>query len=64
MVSIADNIRQLRLARGFSQADLAEKMGVHRQRISEWENGKVSPTADSIIKTAIALGIEPADLFK
>lgn len=64
MVSVADNIRRLRIEKGFSQAILAEKIGTQRQRISEWENGKVSPTADSIIKMAIALGIEPADLFK
>ena len=39
MADIARNIKQLRMQREMSQAQLAEKVGVTRQTISGWERG-------------------------
>lgn len=56
---IAERIRQARLAAGFTQEQLADKMGMTKQVISKYENGKSEPSASVIMKLAKALGQEP-----
>ena len=36
---LADKIMELRKKNGWSQEELAEKIGVSRQSVSKWENG-------------------------
>lgn len=36
---ISENIMKLRKKLGFSQEEVAEKIGVTRQTIAKWENG-------------------------
>ena len=36
---LADKIIDLRKKNGWSQEELAEKLGVSRQAVSKWENG-------------------------
>ena len=40
---IAQNLSVLRKHHGYSQEDVAEKIGVSRQAVAKWETG-VSPT--------------------
>lgn len=50
---------QLRLARirsGYSQDDLAAKVGVSQQSIAKWESGAASPRARRMIALAAAIG--------
>lgn len=47
-MNLSDKIRIIRKARGYSQEDIGYKIGVSRQTISDWENGKFEPTLDSI----------------
>ncbi|QLH74474.1 MAG: ankyrin repeat domain-containing protein [Methanomassiliicoccales archaeon] len=47
--SIAVKIRNLRERNGLSQEDFAQKLGVARPTISNWENGKVIPTSEQLI---------------
>lgn len=42
-IVIANNIRDLRKSHGFTQADLAERLGYTVQAISRWEKGKSLP---------------------
>ncbi len=42
-MEIGKRITELRKAKGFSQEELAEKVGVARQTISKWELGETSP---------------------
>ncbi len=42
-MEIGEKIFQLRKKKGFSQEELAEKLGVARQTISKWELGETSP---------------------
>ena len=37
-MNMADRIQYLRKAKGISQEELAEKMGVSRQAVSKWES--------------------------
>lgn len=42
-------LKELRSARGISQQELAELVGVSRQTISRWENEIVQPSADNLM---------------
>ncbi|HEX7855345.1 MAG TPA: helix-turn-helix transcriptional regulator [Sphingobium sp.] len=55
---LARNLRQLRLARGFSQDDLAAEAGLRQALISAIEVGTANPTLDSLDRVASALKID------
>ena len=38
-MELSERILQLRKARGLSQEELAERLGVSRQAVSKWESG-------------------------
>ena len=48
-MNIADRIQNLRKAKGISQEDLADKVGVSRQAVSKWESEQSVPDLDKII---------------
>jgi transcriptional regulator with XRE-family HTH domain len=56
---IAERIRQAWLAAGFTHEQLADTVGMTKQAISKYENGKSKPTASVIMKLAKALDQEP-----
>ena len=45
---LADKIIDLRKKNGWSQEELAEKLGVSRQAVSKWENGDSAPDLDRL----------------
>lgn len=45
-------IRDLRSARGLSQVELAEKLGVTKQSVSNWENDNIQPPIEMLVKIA------------
>lgn len=58
-----DLLKQARLEAGLTQADLAKRMGVTPQYISQYETGKRRPKYETIKKIAYALEISLADLI-
>lgn len=48
-MNMADRISNMRKAKGMSQEELADKMGVSRQAISKWESGQSSPDIEKLI---------------
>lgn len=40
---LSENLLNLRKLHGFSQEDVAEKIGVSRQAVAKWENGTTTP---------------------
>lgn len=56
-------VRELRLARGFSQERLGEIANLHRNYIGGVERGERNIGLDNIHALAEALGVEVADLF-
>jgi transcriptional regulator with XRE-family HTH domain len=56
-------LRNIRLRRGLSQADLSAKTGVAEYTISEIEAGKRTPRPSTLRKLAQGLGVEVADLY-
>jgi transcriptional regulator with XRE-family HTH domain len=57
-------LRRLRTRRLWLIGDLAEKSGVHRNLISDYELGKSGAHPDTIRKLAAALDIDPVELLK
>jgi len=55
MRDIGKNIKDLRVARNMKQDQLAEKLFVTRQTVSNYENGKSRPDIDTIIKLSEVL---------
>lgn len=45
-----DIIKKLRTAHNYSQVQLAEKLGVSKQTISNWENNNILPSIDMLIR--------------
>jgi transcriptional regulator with XRE-family HTH domain len=62
MPRINVNILELRKRRGWTQAELAERVGVSQATVSSWERD-VQPSAGSTYKLAQALGCAMEDLF-
>jgi len=56
-------IVELRTQKGWSQSELARKLGKDRQALEKLENGKVNPTLYSLNQVATALDISLSDLF-
>lgn len=49
IMTIADRIQSLRKAKGISQEELADKIGVSRQAVSKWESEQSSPDLEKVI---------------
>ncbi len=58
--TLENNVRQFREERGWTQAQLAEEMGVSRKTVNTVENGIFSPSVIVALKFAAALG-QPVD---
>jgi DNA-binding XRE family transcriptional regulator len=64
MNSIGEAIKYLRAKRGMSQDALAETVGVSRQAISNWENGKTQPDADTLAKLGALFDVSVDSIIK
>lgn len=54
---LAQRIRRLRLRRGLERSELAERLGVSRQRVGNWERGGNTPSVSSLPGLARELGV-------
>ena len=63
-LSISEKLKQARLATGLSQEDVAEKVGVSRQTVSNWETGKSYPDIASVITLSDAYSVPLDSLMK
>jgi len=62
--TVRTNIRCYREYRKWTQARLAEKLGISVNFLSDIENGKKWISPASMVKFASVLNIEPFELFK
>lgn len=53
----ADKIKALREAKGWTQADLARKMGVTRNGVNSWEQGLSMPSPACLVDLAKVLSV-------
>jgi transcriptional regulator with XRE-family HTH domain len=60
---IAENIKQLRKTKGWSQTQMADKIKAHLSHINRIETGKYPPSLDDLIKIADVLEVPLEQLF-
>lgn len=60
----SEKLKTLRIARGLTQADIAERLHISRQAISKWENGLNEPDIMSIIKLCDILDTSLDELLR
>jgi len=63
-MTMGEKILNMRKARGWSQEELAEKIGVTRQAVSRWESGSAKPDADKIIAVCDLFGVSADYLLR
>lgn len=56
-MGISDNIKRLRLVNDWTQEQLAEKVGVTRATVTQWETGWSQPRMGKVEKLAAAFGV-------
>ena len=56
-IQIQQMIHDTRMAKGWTQKDLADKMRVKQSLVSRWESGDCNYTIDTLIDIADALGL-------
>lgn len=57
-------MRALREERGYSQEELAERAGLHRNYVGGIERGERNVALENIAKLAKALAVQTRDLFE
>jgi len=58
-----NRIRVLRADKGWSQAELADRVGVSRNSINSVENGKFDPSLPLAFRIADAFGLKIEEVF-
>ena len=52
-----EQIRRLRTARGITQVELAHRLGVSKQSVSNWESNYIQPSIELLEKIADLFGV-------
>lgn len=55
-----ERIRLLRVANAMSQVELAKKLNVTKQSVSNWENDNIQPSIEMLVKLSKIFGV-PTD---
>ena len=61
---LKDNLMMLRKLNGYSQEQIAEKIGISRQAYEKWENGATIPDIDKAALLADVYGVTLDSLMK
>lgn len=61
--SFGHRLARLRKERGFTQVELAEKVGIIQVLVSDYERNKLRPYADIVVRFALALGVSADQLL-
>lgn len=62
-MSLGKAIAQSRKERGWTQAELGEKLGVHQSHVTRWESDRVKPREKTLASIAEALDVSPEELL-
>jgi transcriptional regulator with XRE-family HTH domain len=61
--SLGQRISRLRKERGFTQVELAEKMGIIQALVSDYERDKLRPHAEMVVRFAVALDVTTDEIL-
>ncbi len=59
-----DNLRRLREAKGWTQADTARRANVPLRSYQNWEEGVREPRLDALVRLATAFGVDFNELLE
>lgn len=62
-MNIGENIQNFRKKLGLSQEELAQKIPVSRQTVSQWENGQTVPSIDNLIILKEIFGVSVDEIL-
>lgn len=62
--ALARAVRRLRREKGWTQDDLAAKVGIEQAAVSLIENARANPTLETLEALAKSLGVRFVDLFE
>lgn len=54
---LGQRILEMRMEMGWSQVDLAKRLGVAKQTISNWENENIQPSIEMLVRVAKLFGV-------
>lgn len=63
-MNLGEQLKKLRESKGFSQEDVAKKIGVTRQAVYKWENDKSYPDIDNLILLSEMYNVTLDELIK
>lgn len=63
MADVGKMIKKLREEANMTQDNLAEKMNVTRQAVSNWENGKTSPDIDTLFRLSQVFNVSIEEII-
>lgn len=64
MIDVGSIIKQARIAKGYTQEELAKLVGVQKSAVAKWENGRVSEIKrTNLKKLSEALELRPTQLL-
>ena len=52
-----ERIRDLRVSFGWSQVELARRLSVSKQAVSNWENNNIQPSIDILVHLSDVFGV-------
>jgi transcriptional regulator with XRE-family HTH domain len=62
--ALGQRIRALRKEKGWSQQDLAYRIGMEKSNLSVIENGKSNPQILTLVRIACTLEVQPLELLQ
>ncbi|EJQ10088.1 XRE family transcriptional regulator [Bacillus cereus] len=63
-MSLGKQLKKLRESKGFSQEDVAKKIGITRQAVYKWENDKSCPDIENLILLSEMYNVTLDELIK
>jgi len=61
--NLGENLRKIRIEKGYTQEYLAEKVGIHPTYIGKLESGKSNPSIKMLFKISRALDVKLSQIF-
>ena len=62
--TLGERIARLRKERGYTQTELAERIGIIQALVSDYERGKLRLSAEMVVRFAEALEVSTEDLLR
>ena len=63
LIAVGNRLREVRKEKGLTQEDVAHKAGVAVSQVGRIERGKLNPSISTIFVIALAMEVEPKELF-